>query len=205
MTVLIVAILGGRTKEEWYSWITDRVKQKYGYDTPTALPQIYAQSRLMAYKARREAQEERDRMRAERAERDESAASSSLGGFSRILGSTGGISFHPSGGISGGLMFATDDSDDDEDDEDEDDMIGGLGRGQSLFSDTLGIGRPRSPDVTLNLKAQLDDFEKAIVDNEVDGDTHEGNDEKGDAPFGTDGLHEGAVGLARTPQTFKPD
>jgi len=87
-------------------------------------------------------------------------------------------------------MFATDDSDDDEDDEDEDDMIGGLGRGQSLFSDTLGIGRPRSPDVTLNLKAQLDDFEKAIVDNEVDGDTHEGNDEKGDAPFGTDGLHE---------------
>jgi hypothetical protein len=66
MTVLIVAILGGRTKEEWYSWITDRVKQNYGYQTPTTVPQIYAHSQLMAFKAGREAQEERERMRAKR-------------------------------------------------------------------------------------------------------------------------------------------
>jgi protein phosphatase 2C family protein 2/3 len=38
MTVLIVAILNGRTKEEWYSWIHDRVESNYGYATPTNFP-----------------------------------------------------------------------------------------------------------------------------------------------------------------------
>ena len=38
MSVLIVAILGGRTKEGWYSWITDRVKRNFGYETPTEPP-----------------------------------------------------------------------------------------------------------------------------------------------------------------------
>ena len=55
MTVLIVAILGGRTKEEWYSQITDRVKQNYGYKTPTTVPQVYEQSRLNAFKVGQEA------------------------------------------------------------------------------------------------------------------------------------------------------
>jgi len=98
MTVLIVAILGGRTKEEWYSWVTDRVKQNYGYQTPATVPQIYAQSRLMAFKARRGSTGRADRMRAER----EDAGGSAFGGFARVLGSTGGITFHPAGGISGG-------------------------------------------------------------------------------------------------------
>ena len=55
MTVLIVAILGGRTKEEWYGQITDRVKQNYGYKTPTTVPQVYEQSRLNAFKVGQEA------------------------------------------------------------------------------------------------------------------------------------------------------
>lgn len=63
MTVLIVAILGGRTKKQWYSWVTKRVKKNYGYETPRQLPKIYAQSRLMAFKAQREAQAELDRKR----------------------------------------------------------------------------------------------------------------------------------------------
>jgi len=197
MTVLIVAILGGRTKEEWYSWITDRIKQNYGRSTPTTVPQIYAQNRLMAFKARREAQEERDRLRAER----EDSASSSGGGFARVLGSTGGISFHSTGGISGGLMFATEDSDE-EDSEDE--MMDGAGEGRSYFSDTLGIGGPRSPDATSNLKAQLDDFEKEIRVDDLDGDMQLSNKKEGekeDGPFGMDGLNEDHV---RTPQGEAP-
>jgi protein phosphatase PTC2/3 len=68
MTVVIVAILSGRTKEDWYTWVTDRVKQKYGYETPSSAPQIYAQNRLAAFKARREEQEEWERRRAEQEE-----------------------------------------------------------------------------------------------------------------------------------------
>jgi protein phosphatase 2C family protein 2/3 len=187
MTVLIVAILGGRTKEEWYSWVTDRVKQNYGYQTPATVPQIYAQSRLMAFKARREAQEERDRMRAER----EDAGGSAFGGFARVLGSTGGITFHPAGGISGGGLMFGDDSDEDDSDEDEMDGVEG---GRSFFSDTLGIGGPRSPDATSSLKAQLDDFEKEIRDDDFDGDKHrsDGDEEKVDG-LGTQDLPEGAL------------
>ena len=41
MTVIIVAITHGRSKEEWYTWIADRVRNNYGYETPSAaLPQI---------------------------------------------------------------------------------------------------------------------------------------------------------------------
>ncbi|KAM6491095.1 Protein phosphatase 2C (PP2C)-like domain containing protein [Amanita muscaria] len=54
MTILIVAILHGRTKEGWYSWIADRVKDKYGYETPSALPELYSPSRLMAFRARQD-------------------------------------------------------------------------------------------------------------------------------------------------------
>ena len=50
MTILIVAITHGRSKKEWYKWIAKRVKKKYGYETPSALPQIYTQSRLMAFR-----------------------------------------------------------------------------------------------------------------------------------------------------------
>jgi len=191
MTVLIVAILGGRTKEEWYSWITDRVKQNYGYETPTTPPQIYAQSRLMAFKARREAQEERDRMRAEREESASSSglmgAGSAFGGFARVLGSTGGISFHPGSGISGGLMFGDDDSDEDEDSADE---AMDTEEGRSFFSDTLGIGGPRSPDATSNLKAQLVDFEKDLRDDDFDRELHLSDD---DEETRTDGLPEGVA------------
>jgi protein phosphatase 2C family protein 2/3 len=117
-----------------------------------------------------------------RADRDDSASSSGLfgagsafGGFARVVGSTGGISFHPSGGISGGLMFANEDSDE----EDSEDEMLDIEEGRSFFSDTLGIGGPSSPDATSNLKAQLADFEKDIYE--------------ADRRFSTDGLNEGAV------------
>jgi protein phosphatase PTC2/3 len=50
MTILIVAILQGRTKEEWYAWVTERVKNGYGYKTPTTLPQIYPDDRSKSFK-----------------------------------------------------------------------------------------------------------------------------------------------------------
>jgi len=65
MTVLIVALLGGRTKEEWYAWVTDRVKEKYGYETPESVPRIYEESRLRRAEDRQRQQEERERRSAE--------------------------------------------------------------------------------------------------------------------------------------------
>jgi protein phosphatase PTC2/3 len=156
MTILIVAVLHGRTKEEWYSWIHGRVENKHGYDTPAEPSQIYSLSRLSSFRARREAQAERERQRVER----EESGSTGLGGLGRVLGSTGGISYSPGSGIrsDGGLMFGSDDSDDDSGDDamDADDVESG----RSFFKDSLGLGRPDSPDATKNLRAQLDEFER---------------------------------------------
>lgn len=41
MTIVVVALLNGRTKEEWYAWVKDRVARQYGYDTPLRLPRIF--------------------------------------------------------------------------------------------------------------------------------------------------------------------
>jgi protein phosphatase 2C family protein 2/3 len=167
MTVLIVALLHGKTKQEWYDWIKDRVKNGYGYATPDVIPQIYSEDRLSSYKARREAQQERDRMRRERGEESTLGSSfggnSALSGFARILGSTGGISFHPGSGIlndSSGLMFNGNDEDDDEDSDDE---MGpaGLLNGRSFFSEALGL---RS-DATANLQPRFEDDEFDDEDN----------------------------------------
>jgi len=53
MTIIIVAILHGRTKEEWHAWITDCVKSDDGYQTPSTVPQIYSQSRLSSFRERK--------------------------------------------------------------------------------------------------------------------------------------------------------
>jgi len=44
MTVLVVAILNGRTKEEWYSWVHDRVESNYGYATPARFPLLHGRT-----------------------------------------------------------------------------------------------------------------------------------------------------------------
>lgn len=180
MTVLIVALLHGRTKQEWYSWITDRVNKDYGYETPKTLPPIYSQSRLMSFKARREANESRERSRQDQ---DDSGSggflgSSTLGGFARVLGSTGGISFHPGSNImsdTGALMFGNEDSGDDSGDEDNGETRRSI-FGNSV-SESLGLKRSASPDPTKHLKAQLDEFEKDIRE-------EDGTDEDGDSILG---------------------
>lgn len=35
MTLMVVAILNGRTQDEWYEWMADRVEKKVGFNTPT--------------------------------------------------------------------------------------------------------------------------------------------------------------------------
>ncbi|WFD22689.1 protein-serine/threonine phosphatase [Malassezia equina] len=41
MTLLIVALLGDRTKAEWYEWVKERVESKVGYDTPESVPPVF--------------------------------------------------------------------------------------------------------------------------------------------------------------------
>jgi len=160
MTIMIIAVLNGRTKEEWYSLITDRVKQNYGHQTPDALPQLYSQNRLMTFRARRQAEEAREKDRQERQNNGGMLVGSSGfgGGITRILGSTGGISFHPGGSITSDgnpLMFDNDDSDEDDSDDDMDLE----GDSRSFFSHTFGFKR-ESPDATKSLKEQLDELDR---------------------------------------------
>ena len=54
MTILIVAITHGRSKEDWYTWIADRIRNNYGYDTPSNLPRLYAEYRLTRFRANKE-------------------------------------------------------------------------------------------------------------------------------------------------------
>ncbi|TFY60500.1 hypothetical protein EVJ58_g5120 [Rhodofomes roseus] len=177
MTILIVAILHGRTIEEWYKWVTERTQQKYGHPTPDELPQIYSPTRLASFKARREAWEAR---RAQRDAQNASANSSPdrdqhfssegtdenlsgpgmFGGFARVLGSTGGISFHPSSGITMGAPLMFDNDDDDDNDSDEADMEDAMGiypSGEGAGGHDFSVyGR----DATKSLKEQLDELER---------------------------------------------
>ena len=85
MTILIVALLNGRTKDQWRTWVTDRVKTRVGHATPEALPQLYSQSRLMAFKAKRAAEEARGKAPGPGSER---SPGSLLLGFLRQGGSS---------------------------------------------------------------------------------------------------------------------
>ncbi|KAF8908875.1 phosphatase 2C-like domain-containing protein [Gymnopilus junonius] len=117
MTIMIIAITHGRTKEKWYEWVTDRVKNGYGRQTPSTVPQLYSQSRLMSFRARREAREGREAQ--ERSQPSEQNAADTAAFFRQYgmtittLSTGGGISYRPGGSIvsdSGQLMFGNDDS-----------------------------------------------------------------------------------------------
>jgi len=162
MTILIVAITHGRTKEEWYQWLKVRVETDYGYKTPSTLPQLYSQSRLLSYRARREAQDARERMNSSNPSNN--ASSFDNEDFLRRYGLTvttlggNGISYRPGGHIvsdSGKLMFGSEDS---EEEDSEEEAAGG----RSFFTETLGLGRSESPGPAKHLKAQLDEYEKDL-------------------------------------------
>ena len=165
MTMLVVAILNGKTKEEWSAWVTDRVKNRVGHATPETLPQLYSQSRLTAFKAKRAAEEAREKDRQTRL--GGAAGTTGFGpsgfGLTRILGSSGGISFHPGGNIlndSGTLMFDNDDTESDDSDDMDDPQS------QSFFSHTFGYKRNYDPapenSANKSLKEQLEGLEQHL-------------------------------------------
>lgn len=186
MTVLIVALLQGKTKQEWYDWVKDRVKNDHGYTTPDVIPQIYSQDRLALYKVRKEALQERDRLRKERGEDSLSSSlfggNSALSGFARVLGSTGGISFHPGSGIlsdSGRLMFA----DNDDDDDSGDDMDTASLSGRSFFSDTFGPAQPSNAGPSLRDRLIALEVDDQDPDTEFASAIAEMHDEEVTSPF----------------------
>jgi protein phosphatase PTC2/3 len=92
MTVLIVAITHGRSKKEWYTWITKRVKNKYGYETPSALPELYSKSRLDAFgrhKERHDKEQKEKQKQKLAAERNASTSSQSAASPSQARSQNG--------------------------------------------------------------------------------------------------------------------
>jgi protein phosphatase 2C family protein 2/3 len=112
MTILIVAILNGKTEEEWYAMVKDRVEKKSGFNTPEAPPQIYSAARLMSWRTRRanlEALEREDQEQGVHVRTDPLSATS-LDHLTRVITDRfgAGISFRPGGGIrsdAGAIMF----------------------------------------------------------------------------------------------------
>ena len=105
-----------------------------------------------------------------------------FGGFARVLGSTGGISFHPSTGITIGapLMFDNDDSDDNDSDEaDMEDAMGMYPAGEG--NQEFAMFRR---DATKSLKEQLDELERdGGLDGDGDVDMNNESSRQGEAPL----------------------
>ncbi len=182
MTILIVAILHGRTKEQWYDWVTERVKSGYGYRTPSSVPQLYAQSRLLSFRARREALEARNRSNVDPEPSFETEEILRRYGLN-VTTISSGISYRPGGNITSDagdqLMFGSEDSEEEEEEEEEEeDSDEEEDSGHSVFTESLGLGRPESPDPTKNLREQLEEFEKG------EGSSKQGKDEDSDMDAG---------------------
>ncbi|KAF8510844.1 phosphatase 2C-like domain-containing protein [Gautieria morchelliformis] len=139
MTVVVIALLNGRSKEEWYAWVKDRVAQQYGYDTPVSLPQVFSPMRRGMAGAQRNFDEPNGA--------GIRIPAGGLGGLARAF-ANGPISFHPGGNENedNALEFERYDSDEDESDED----IGA----SSSFLNSL---RRSKEDVTKFLLAQLEE------------------------------------------------
>ncbi|KAG8916804.1 Protein phosphatase 2C 2 [Tulasnella sp. 417] len=158
MTVVIVGLLRGRTKEEWYNWIADRVEKKVGYETPKELPQLYSASRVAAAKERWSAPRNQFTR----------PNPTGLSNLARVFGTN--IMFHPSGGISSNGVLDQDDSS--EEYESEEGEHEGNAGGSSLQA-------PPSKDPNKALREQLEKLKE-------DGEGEEGEgkwsiDEDGDS------------------------
>lgn len=193
MTALIVAVLHGRTLEEWTAWVKERYESKHGYSTPDVAPTLYSALRLRGFRARRESYEQRISLkRSQDEERTKNAVAagidpstlrreddsdhedsnldenslagllslSGLTGLTRVLGSSGGISFQPGAGIrsdNGELMFGFNDHDNDDDSDLEDE-----GGPLNQYSPRTFGGKKAEDDSTKSLKEKLDELDRDI-------------------------------------------
>ena len=61
MTLMIIALLHGRTPEQWYAWMKERVEKGVGKKVPSELPTLYSVTRIMNFKARKAEYDERQK------------------------------------------------------------------------------------------------------------------------------------------------
>lgn len=182
MTVLVVALLGGRTLDEWYTWVGERVENKVGYDTPRSYPSLYPPPRIglgmggggyggglgnNSYGGGNEAPTFLSPSWLQRLNRP---LYLSQAGISSIL---------PVSGNSAGF----DDSDDGFEDEDSDEEMGNGGGTSSTSSGTSAtadssLHAPPARDSTSSLRAQLEALDQR--DRDVD-------EEMGSSDAGSDG------------------
>lgn len=170
--MILVAFLNGRTLDQWYDWMADRVEQKLGYATPDEYPQIFAESRILAAQQRA----------AFRGSNGGGFGAGGLtlrgpGGFgalARVLGG-GGISFHPASNRNGEHTVITFDDNDDDDYEyeyEDEEEVGDTGEG-GLFGvnrlKVVGASSNTPRDVTKSLRDQLDELEDVIEEDGQDG------------------------------------
>ncbi|KAI0066068.1 PP2C-domain-containing protein [Artomyces pyxidatus] len=71
MSVVIVAMLNGKTQDEWYAMVRERVEQGHGYATPVEPPQLYSPERVRHIRAYIEEKMMKDEQR--RREREKEA------------------------------------------------------------------------------------------------------------------------------------
>lgn len=146
MTVVIVALLGGRTPEEWQAWVKERVEKKIGHDTPQSVPDVFGNTQAPA------------------------GISGLTGAGFRVAGAGGLASIANILGASGINLRPVSDSDDsDEDDSDSN------GDGSSSLIDNKGVSGSTKPvDVTDDMSNLSSEGKSGSVKLEVDedGDSH---------------------------------
>lgn len=159
MTVLIVALLNGRTKEEWYAWMKERVETNHGYNTPEELPQIYPKNReQMPYGLGSGIMGGRPLNGGGGGPGGGAirlpVGNLGFGTLARAL-AAGGITFAPEGWPNGstGLMFGSSSEDSEEEESDDE---GGMASTSSMPGYLSDLHAPPSRDVTSSLRAQLD-------------------------------------------------
>jgi len=144
MTMMIVGLLGGRTKEEWYDWIVKRVENDHGFATPPDLPNPFPESR-------------NNRFQSSVLGMRPAVNSFTSGGG---IGNTGVTSW--GGGIGSGtgqVIFHKQEDDSDSDDEDDD-------SGGAFFGNSISLQAPPTEDDTMTLRQQLAELTEAMREDE---------------------------------------
>jgi len=180
MTMIVIALLNGRTLDQWYDWVADRVQQNVGYETPEDLPQVFSESRILA--AQHRSQFRNSNSTFGPGGSISLRGPSGFGALARVLGA-GGITFNPAPrGGEGVLSFGHDDEDEYEDDDDEEDA-GDTGEGGLFGVNRLKFSGSGGEKVG-SLRNQLDDLESGLVDDEVE--LHDGDKDKEKTQVGED-------------------